>query len=1388
MVLFYIARNGRRNSILFINLFILIAAFIMGSASSIFAQPTSFKFNHLTTIDGLSQSSVNWIHQDKQGYMWFATSDGLNKFDGYEFTIYKYNSKDSTSISDNLIETIYEDSQGNLWIGTRGGGLNLFNRDHDNFTRYLHDPKNNNSISCNEVFSILEDEKENLWISTSSGLNYFNRSKNVFKRFAHDPGNSNSLSNNYVLQLFRGSDGRIWLGCRGALNLFDSKRKSFKHFLPDEYVEGSTISGIAEDEKGNLWVAYDGSGLFYFDVDNEQFTRVGHTRIKNTISHNGITSIAQINGNLWIGTHQGGLNILNLKTRTFNNYKNQPNNTNSISSNTIHSIFEDRQGNVWIGTWSTGLNVLFNEKKFLHYKCTSSGGNTLNNSIVKSIMEDEEGKFWIGTEGGGLNYFDRDKNSFINYMSHPSWESTDYILGMFKTKNGNLWIGSYRGGLNYYNKKNKSFTNFRSDKNNPESLSNDDVSVMLEDYEQNLWVGTWGGGLNLLNKGTDRFIHFKHKPNKPASLSRNLVNALFEDSKRNLWVGTDAGLNLLNKDRKTFKVFLNNEQDPLSLSNNSILVFHEDKKGRLWIGTGGGLNLYHPEKEKFTSYTEKDGLPNNVIVSILEDDHGNLWLGTNKGISKFDPKERSFRNYTVGDGLQGNEFKRQAAFKSKSGEMYFGGVNGFNIFHPDSIKDNNYSPPVVFTDFQIFNKSIHPNAPDSPLQEHISVTKEIVLPYHLSVISFEYAALNYLLPEQNQYAYMLEGFDKEWNYVGNARTATYTNLDPGKYLLKIKASNNDGVWNEEGTTLSIIITPPFWKTTQAYILYGVLLSLLMYGALKYYSERIKLQNSLLFEKKQRQLEHDLNEERLRFFTGFSHELKTPLTLILAPVEDLINKNGKDKHSLNLIHKNARYLLQIINKLLEFRKTEVDLNELKIAAYKLNSILETWINNYQHLAQKRKVDLIYHATKQDIIAYIDLEKLQIMVNNLLSNAFKFTPVQGRIEVILNQDKSNILIQVKDTGIGIHPDAVPRIFNWYYSEGGSKNVGTGIGLALTKRLAELHQGDVLVESTLNQGTTFTITIPHDQKLSPNPQKHTVPNVSDYFFDVEVPNLPDFEYLIEKEECEEKIIHTNSETTKEVLLLVDDNPGIIQYLTGLLKDDYNILNAFDGQQGLEKAFKYIPDLIISDISMPKKSGIEFCQSLKHHVATSHIPVILLTVNNTFEYIKNGFTEGADLYVTKPFNGQLLLTQVKSLLEKRKQLKDYFNSNTSEAEDDNEEENTTLFHLEKKFLDELESTILSHIESEETDVESIAQALGMSRTSLFRKIKAITGQNINEFIRAVKIKKASELISESGYNISQAAYAVGFSSIKHFRKHFKDQYGKLPSELNTKKSYKTV
>lgn len=1373
---------GTRKGLYHNRFIILVLACFAASACSGFAQSTSLKFSNLNTTDGLSQSSVNWIHQDNQGYMWFATGDGLNKYDGYEFVIYKYNGKDSCSISDNIIETIFEDSQGNLWVGTRGGGLNHYNRDHNNFTRYQYDPMDDNTISCNEIFSMIEDEKGNLWISTSSGLNYFDRSKNTFERFTHNPGNINSISNNYILQIFRDTAGRIWLGCRGALNLFDPINRSFKHFLPDQYLESTAISGITEDKKGNLWVAYDGGGLFYFDVDKEQFTQVGHTSINNSISNNGITYISLIKENLWIGTHQGGLDILNLKTGTFHNYKHDPRNDYSIGSNTVHSIFEDRQGNVWIGTWSTGLNIVFNDKKFVHYKCNGIGTNTLSNSIVKSIMEGDDGKFWIGTEGGGLNYFDRNKNTFINYKNHPSWESTDFILGMAKTRNGNLWIGTYRGGLNYYDKKNKSFTNYRHDKTDPGSISSDNVSVMLEDYGQNLWIGTWGEGLNLLEKGTDRFVHFMHDPENPMSLAHNTVNALFEDSKRNLWVGTDVGLNLLNKDRVTFRLFRKNENDQFSLSSNNIQVFYEDAAGRLWIGTSGGLNLYHPDKECFTSYTEKDGLPSNFIVSILEDDHGNLWIGTNKGISKFNPRARSFRNYTVGDGLQGNEFKRQAAFKSKSGEMYFGGVNGFNIFYPDSIKDNNYMPPVVISDFLIFNKSIGINTPNSPLQKDISVTKEIVIPYHQTVLSFEFAALNYLLPEQNRYAYKLEGFDRHWNYVGNTRTATYTNLDPGEYLLKIKASNNDGVWNEESTNLSIIITPPFWKTVQAFILYGVILSLLIYGALKYYAERLKLKNSVIFEKKQRLLEHELNEERLRFFTSFSHELKTPLTLILAPVEDLLNNIDEHKNILNLIYKNANYLLQIINKLLDFRKTEVNLNELNIAEYKLHPILEKWVNDYQNLAEKRNIALVYHASNPHLVAQIDLEKLHIMVNNLLSNAFKFTPVKGTITVSLDYDNTHVLIQVTDTGLGIHPNALPQIFKWYHTSDNSKNVGTGIGLALTKSLAELHQGDVLVESIFNQGSTFTIILPRDQNLASGPQRPSIANISSHAFGFVSPMVSDLDYMSEREAPAEDIFDSNSDETKELLLLVDDNPGIIEYLSGLFKNDYNIISAFDGEQGLKKAFKHIPDLIISDVSMPKKSGIDFCRNLKHNIATSHIPVILLTVNSAIEFVKDGYSEGADLYVTKPFNGQLLLTQVKSLLEKRQRLRDYFNGNTGRR--DHKNAVSAQLDPEHEFLKKLESTILSHIESNETDVESIAQALGLSRTSLFRKVKAITGNNINAFIRSVKIKKAADLISDSDYNISQAAYAVGFSSVKYFRKHFKWQYGKLPSELNTKKN----
>ncbi|MCP2606550.1 ATP-binding protein [Candidatus Aminicenantes bacterium AC-708-I09] len=760
------------------------------------------------------------IIQDKQGFMWFGTEDGLNRYDGYEFKVYRNDHDNLNSLNYNYIKVIYEDSKGNLWIGTYGGGLDKFNPQQEKFIHYKYEVDNPYSLSNNYVTSIFEDKFGVLWIGTEEGLNKFDSKKGRFIRYKHDINNPDSLSSDFITCIYEDSKGILWIGTENGLNKFDRENERFIHYFHEpknpHSISNNYIYSIYEDHLGNLWIGTYGGGLNRFDRKTGKFIHYKYNaRNPNSLSNNYVRVIYEdSSGTLWIGT-EDGLNQFNRKSENFFRFKHRPYDLNSLSNNEIYSIFEDRAGVLWIGT-RVGLNKLNQKsKQFIHYYSIPNDPNSLSNNYVRAIYEDDDGILWIGTYGG-LNKFNRKKGIFKHYIANPNdltSLSSNRVMAICGDGPNILWIGT-ENGLNKFNKKTEKFIHFKSEIGNPWSLSSNFIRVVYKDRDGNLWIGT-DNGLNKFERKTGKFIHYKHNPKDPNSISNNFIYSIFEDSRGTLWIGTLKGLNKFDRKKNIFKKYFVIPGDSRSLNNNEILSIYEDSRGILWVGTAEGLNKFDRNREIFTHYTTKDGLPNNLIYDILEDREGNLWLSTNKGLSKFNPVQEKFRNYDVSDGLQSNEFSKGACFKSKSGEMFFGGINGFNSFYPEKIKDNPYPPQIVITDFKVFNKSISIGEKFDGmiiLEKSITNTKEIILSHKHRFFSIEFSALHFVSPKKNQYAYKMEGFDREWNYVGNRNFATYTNLPPGEYTFRVKASNSDGVWNDEGLSLKIKILPPFWMT------------------------------------------------------------------------------------------------------------------------------------------------------------------------------------------------------------------------------------------------------------------------------------------------------------------------------------------------------------------------------------------------------------------------------------------------------------------------------------------------------------------------------------------------------------------------------------------------
>jgi PAS domain S-box-containing protein len=792
---------------------------------SAFSQKQNIRFEHLGTEKGLSQSNVICILQDSRGFMWFGTRDGLNKYDGYEFTVYKNDVKNKNSLSNNYTPDLFESKDGNIWIATWGGGLNLYNREKGQFTSYKHDAQNKNSLSSDFINSVLEDSEGMIWIGTEDGgLNRLDRKENKFTHFINEHNNDKSLGDVFVRDIFEDSHHNLWIGtASGGLNLFDRKTQTFKRFQHNEKdsrsISNNSVYKIFEDSRHQLWIGTEGGGLNLFIPETGEFRHFKHDELnKNSLSSDVIYSINEDNtGNLWIGTENGGLNVYNTRSGLFQTFDYDEFDNTSLNNNSVWSICRDTRGNIWLGTFSGGINLVNQDiSKFIHYKHNPSR-NSISHNKVLCIYEDAGSNIWIGTDGGGVNLFDPLKKTFTSYRHQPGNKNSiagDYVLNVREDYKGNVWIGTWGDGITVFNRTKNTYTHFKNDPDNAASLSCNNAWFIFEDHDKNMWIGTYGGGLNLYNPANNSFTRYQYNENDPPGINNNKIHSIFEDEKGNLIVSTDGGgLNLFDKQKKTF-THLIHDDNKNSISNNSAGEIYEDHNGILWISTLVGLNSLDRKTNTFTAYTINDGLPNNTIFGIVGDEKGNLWISTNKGISRFNPVTKTFKNFGVADGLQSNEFKDMAYCKSRSGAIYFGGNNGFNQFYPDSIKEKSFDPPLVITGFQVFNKEV-PVSTDSamtPLKKNITETKEITIPHKSSVISFEFASLDYTIAERKQYAYMLEGFDDTWNEVGTQRTATYTNLDPGEYTFKVKGLNNDGSWSTHFTSLRLTITPPFWMT------------------------------------------------------------------------------------------------------------------------------------------------------------------------------------------------------------------------------------------------------------------------------------------------------------------------------------------------------------------------------------------------------------------------------------------------------------------------------------------------------------------------------------------------------------------------------------------------
>lgn len=1433
-------------------LFVLIL-----NTTSFYAQETNFtyvfdsttRFDKMGVKEGLSSEYTTCIHQDKFGFIWIGTQFGLNLFDGYQVIQFIANPEDSNSINTAFILTIYEEPDGTMWFGT-SSGISKYDRANKSFINYIPDTLDSHA-GHNHVLNILADG-DDFWIDTWDDLFLFNKKTGLFKAFANDtllppPGVNREWLNTLV-----DKEGNVWAVAydnREKFSLFKFNKKT--QTLTQCWGDNSTQDGFPnyevmssiEDKDGTIWLALDGGGLLeIIDKEKCKFRHFTHNSSdKNSITTNNLNTVFEDSkGNIWTGG-PGGFSLLNRKNGRFLNFQIPNISINHKLPNFIKKISEGQNGNLLL-TSRDGFFVFNPSNRLLHhYLYDAEHQLSFFDANVIQVISSHMGQIWLATWNNGIYRINQFSNEFKNVKNLSNAKNSlngNYIHCLLVDSKNNFWIGCAQGGL-YKTKMNsqkvfKNFEHYFFDTDNPKSLSGNTINAIYEDLNQVLWVGT-SDGLNRYDENSKSFTRFQNKPNDSTTISSNAVEAIFEDSYGTFWIGTRDGLNIMDRKTGHFTRIMPDKNNFGAILNHTIRRIFEDSRGELWFGgyflerykrsdntfihyfadsmlvkdfekTGilniveddsanlwistkrGGLLKYNRLTKRFTTFTTGNGLPSNTINAIEIDDRGYIWVSSNQGLSRISPIDYTIENFDEADGLLSLEFIDKSSFKDKDGWLYFGTRNGFNFFQPDSLKENTFGPPVYITAIYVAGKQKYF---ERPLFEK----SNIELKYNENDISFGFVALNYVNPEKNQYSYKLEGYDNDWNYVGNRRTAYYTNLSPGEYNFRVIASNNEGFWNDEGASLIVGINPPFWKTWWAYLSYFLLFFGLLYLLRRYELNRLHLKQGLEIKKVEAEKLEELTAEKNKFFSNISHEFRTPLTLILGPLDKILSniKSSPLKEDLIIIRRNSLRLQVLINQILNLSKLES--GKMKLYARPLNivQLTRTLIQPFQSYIGKKGIKLDFQADAEEHIVYIDSLKFEKIINNLLSNAIKYTEDSGKIKVTIDatylyafeekKEISGILLKICDTGIGIRKERLPFVFDRFYQvdeEQLKTRLGTGIGLALAKELVELHHGKITVDSDPGMGTTFSIFIPKGKEhLSEEEiiksKNHVIENTDDPL---------NIEVMIEDTFNRLSASNNNQPAHSELplILIVEDNEDMRTYIKSYLASDYNIIEATNGREGAEKAIELVPDLIVSDLMMPFVDGNEMTIQLKNDERTSHIPIILLTAKVSMESKLEGLETGADDFLTKPFDANELLIRIKNLIEQRKKLRMLLSQHigdTVQTKIIKESSNKTMSKMDEQFLEKTKKIIEQHMADTDFSVELFARKMGMSRVQLHRKLTSLTDNTASDLIRNIRLNKAAELLKEGNLNITQISYEVGISTISYFSKIFKDKYGVSPSEF---------
>ncbi len=1371
-------------------------------------------FKSLTINDGLSQNFVAAIAQDNLGFMWIGTKDGLNMYDGYRFKVFKHDPFDAFSISDNFIKVIYCDSKGRIWIGTLNGGLNVFDRRSGRFFHFTHNPGDERTLSNNNVQAIVEDINGDIWVGTNtSGLNRlrindqdaFPDQDNVsISRIKHTIEGF-SIENVAILSLISDNNNTLWIGTDQLILAADVSKKepvywqvpcsatARSKYITDYPVESESAGrSIFEDEDGEIWM-FNRFGLYKYQPDQQLFAQFRLADPEYNLFRCLAATSFSFKGQkeIWI-SREDRLVIVNAQTGGISEILHDRSRTDGLQRGHLITLFTDRGGTMWIGSNGYGISLFDPYASKFGYPSdfyTEPDGSVISSRdlSIRSFYEteDKDKSLWIGSNSG---FFRVNRNTGeLKPVTTANGSINDEGLIVYSIaggKDGTLWLGSSWGLISYDPKTNFSKVYHTGLEDSQEAFDTRISKVYIRNEQ--IWVLT-ANSIALFDRDSGTFEHTRYNNEPVNRFKEQVYPCLYEDPEKNFWLGTPNGLQYFRVKTRQLQAYVTDPGNPESLGFNDVRAIVADpfQPGKyLWMATGGGgFSRFDIVDQTFRNFTEKEGLSNNMVYGMLVDGAGFLWMSTNNGLSRFDIKTESFTNYIVSDGLQSNEFNSGAFYKSKNGELFFGGIKGYNYFSPAELEHKQYHSPVVFTAFNLLHEAKEDLL--RKLSDDFLNTSKISLPYNLNYFNVEFSSLDYSSSSKKEYSYSFTQKGEQWIDLNDNRYISFTDVKPGIYTLRVRGTNSDGVWSSHESVMSITITRPWWNRNWAYIVYFILIFMATIAIRRYELSRIMLRNRIRIADFEAQKQKEVNLMKSQFFANISHEFRTPLTMIKGPIEQMIDKSDdpEQKQVLKVMHKNAASLLNLINQLLDLSKLENRQYTLSVAPGDISSYLNGLFMSFSSLTRQKNIELNFNedpAVGSDLIKnnfYFDRDALQKIINNLVSNAVKFTPSHGRIDVGVTLQKNDfdgqvVEIAVSDSGIGIPQEKIPFIYDRFFqvdSSAGKSYEGWGVGLAYVKELMDAHKATISVESQPGKGTAFKLRFPVGRQ-------HYIEDQIVADDDKGMDSLQDADLF----ECAAYPLKnaTNSPFTdsadKPVVLVVEDHPDVRRFVCESLKGEFVVLEAAHASDGLKLANENIPDLIISDVMMPGMDGFEFCEEIKSSEKTSHVPVILLTARASDEDKIQGLETGADDYLTKPFNTKELLARVRNLIENRLLLREKFLSNTVIAPAE-----ISVSSRDRQFMEKLLRLVEANIDNEKFGVEDLAAGSAMSQAQLHRKLKALVNQSANQFIRSVRMHRAKELLEKDAGNIAEIAYMVGYGDPGYFTRTFRTFFGILPSDV---------